>query len=188
LADKTKTIIKRTVNIYLPTEDMKVDWTRVAAREAGIPEEEWAKRYFLSKFIQRVINDYIARRGDDEYVAPDELVNRIHELEREKAGLSEELRQKAMLVRRLDDDLRACRLKLSGSFTDEGFTGEREYDERLPRLLMKRGYLSHDELLEELGVTPGDAEAVTAITAQLEVLERFKLIKPTPKGWRWMLK
>jgi hypothetical protein len=36
-----------------------------------------------------------------------------------------------------------------------------------------------------LGIAPGEAEAIKAVSKQLEELEKFNLIKADGKGWHW---
>jgi hypothetical protein len=40
--------------------------------------------------------------------------------------------------------------------------------------------------LKELGVDPGETEAVKLVNNQLESLQRFGLVKETAQGWRWI--
>jgi len=47
------------------------------------------------------------------------------------------------------------------------------------------GVLSNEELLSRLGVSPSEHEAVKAVSKQLELLESYGLVQPTPRGWRW---
>ena len=52
---------------------------------------------------------------------------------------------------------------------------------------MKRGgTLDSYKLLEALGIDPKDSELVKAISRQLEDLEAYGVVAPTPKGWRWI--
>jgi hypothetical protein len=40
--------------------------------------------------------------------------------------------------------------------------------------------------LKELGIDPGETEAVKLVNNQLESLQRFGLVKETNQGWRWI--
>ena len=184
MLDKTKTITKRVISIYLPTEEVKQEWTRIAAKEAGISEEEQGKRYFLSRFIQRVVNDHIAKVDDPDHVPPSELRRKIQVLEKENADLREDLRQKTMLVKNLDTEVRIYRSK---PFLEEGFTGVRRFEGELVKLFKERKFMRPNEVLVALKVEPKDADLVDAITKQIETIEEYGIIKPTPKGWRWAL-
>jgi len=42
------------------------------------------------------------------------------------------------------------------------------------------------KLLSELGIDPGEAELVKAVSRQLEELEGFGLISSTQRGWKWI--
>lgn len=170
-----KAIKQRTIYVYLPSKEMVEDW-KAKAREA---------RTSVSKFIIHNVREALRQKEDPTYKAPEELIKDIAELAKENDVLREELRQKRMLVRRMDEDLRACRASLSRPFLEEGYKGERDYEARLVKILMERGFLTHDEVLEELGVKPGDVEISEAIGAQIEQLERYGLVRQTPKGMRW---
>lgn len=45
--------------------------------------------------------------------------------------------------------------------------------------------LSSDVIVERLGIDPSEYEAVRAVSKQLENLEAYGLVRPSPKGWKW---
>ena len=171
-----KAIKQRTVYVYLPSKDIMEDW-KAKAREAGMS---------VSKFIIQNVREALREKDDPTYRAPEELRKEMIELQKDNDSLREELRQKRMLVRRMDEDLRAARASLARPFLEKGYKGEREYEARLVKILMERRFLTHDEVLDEIGVRPDDAEMADAIGAQIEQLERYELVQQTPKGIKWI--
>ena len=88
-----------------------------------------------------------------------------------------------MLVDKLQEDLRVQRDRL---FTDSDFTGVRSYDRKLIDLLKEDGSHSTDEIMVRLGLRPRDIDSMRAVSVQLENLEHYGLIKPSPQGYRWV--
>ncbi len=77
---KTETIKKRTVYIYLPSEEMMKEWKERAEKE-GVS---------LSKFVIERVEDSIRKEEDNAYLARLELINRLREIEEENRRLREE--------------------------------------------------------------------------------------------------
>jgi anti-sigma regulatory factor (Ser/Thr protein kinase) len=53
-------------------------------------------------------------------------------------------------------------------------------------ILKARGHVGSYQILELLGIGPGESEAIKAVSRQLEELEKFNLIKADGKGWQWI--
>jgi predicted HicB family RNase H-like nuclease len=86
------------------------------------------------------------------------------------------------LVDNLDKELKRYRAR---PFLIEGFRGVRRFDVKLIKLLKREGTHSNDEILEHLGIDPEDVDLVKAVDKQLELLERYRLVEYTGRGWRW---
>ena len=67
----------------------------------------------------------------------------------------------------------------SKMFTDDSFTGIRQYDKKLVEILREPGTYSNDEVLSRLRIKPTESESVKAVLVQLEKLEAFRLVKST---------
>jgi predicted RNase H-like nuclease (RuvC/YqgF family) len=170
---KTDTIKKRTVYIYLPTEEMVESWKR-KAREAGVS---------LSKFIIERVEDSIRKEEDASYLTRTDLISRIRELESQIRSLREENKTLKLAIQALENELKRYR---SGSFLSDHFQGDREYDRELVEFLKKvKRPVSDNEILSHFGVDPSDSETIKVITRQLERLERYGLIQFTGRGWLW---
>jgi len=75
---------------------------------------------------------------------------------------------------------------LAEPFQDNQFQGVRPYSRELVDILKSRGHVGSYQILELLGITPGEAEAIKSVSKQLEELEKFNLVKADGKGWQWI--
>ena len=169
---KTETIKERAVYAYLPSVEMKEQWTKYA-KEMGTS---------LSKFVMECVREYIDEREDSAFVKRGELAHETGKLRERVRTLSEDLEARNALIARLEEEIRRYRAQI---FSDKEFQGIRTYDKRLIEALKTGTTISDDDLLAELGAKPRDPDAVKAIAGQLEGLRAYGLVERTPKGWRW---
>ena len=161
----------RYVDVYLPTEAAKHEWEE-DAKKAGLP---------LSKFVFVAVEAFRAAKDE----APRyEMVKELAEAKEEAQKLRSELKMKTMLLEKLDADVYKARY---ASFHEvEMAEGTRRHDQELIKILQRGKALEGYALLKELGVDPGETEAVKLVNNQLESLQRFGLVKETAQGWRWI--
>ncbi len=169
---KTETIKERAVYVYLPSVEMKEQWTKYA-EEMGTS---------MSKFVMECVREYIEQREDSAFVKRGELVRETGKLRERVRTLSEDLEARNAFIARLEEEIRRYRAQI---FSDKEFQGIRTYDKRLIEALKAGTVVSDDHLLAELGAGPRDPDAVKAISGQLEGLQAYGLVERTPKGWRW---
>ncbi len=169
---KTETIKERAVYAYLPSVEMKEQWTKYA-KEMGTS---------LSKFVMECVREYVEQREDSAFVKRGELVRETGKLRERVRALSEDLEARNALIARLEEEIRRYRAQI---FSDKEFQGIRTYDKRLIEALKAGITVSDDHLLAELGAEPRDSDAVKSIAGQLEGLRAYGLVERTPKGWRW---
>jgi hypothetical protein len=103
-------------------------------------------------------------------------------LKAENKALRDDLRQKEVVLQRYEAELRRHR---SEPFQADQFQGVRPYSKEIVEILKARGHVGSYQILELLGVAPGEAEAIKSVSKQLEELEKFNLIKADGKGWQW---
>lgn len=168
---KTDTIRERRVDVYLDTLERKEQWTSIAEEEGDS----------LSKFVQKAVEYAIAQGGPD-YAELGEQSQRIQELEQLVTDLRKELKQKDIVIDKLEDDLREYRMQ---PFTEEEFEGVRQYDQKLIAILQDGNEITGEELYDRLGVDPTNSEQMRAIDTQLQQLEAYGLVASTARGWRW---
>ena len=91
---------------------------------------------------------------------------------------------KTMLLEKLDTDLYKARY---ASFQEVQMAdGTRRHDQELIKILQRGKPLDGYAILKELGIDPGETEAVKLINNQLESLRRFGLVEETANGWKWI--
>ena len=111
------------------------------------------------------------------------LAKELESLKADNESLREDLRRKEIVLQRYEAELRRYRAE---PFQGEQFAGIRPYSRELVDILKARGHVGSYQILELLGIAPGEAEAIKAVSRQLEELEKFNLIKADGKGWQWI--
>jgi hypothetical protein len=169
--DKTKTIKKRTVNVYLPNLEMKNKWVKAAK----------IRKQSISGFIVETIEDTLV--SEEAVVAESraELIGRAKDLHEQVATLTKELHQCRTLLEHQEKELMDLR---AGPFLDSNFKGTRQYPKALINLLRDRGKVRYEDLHSLLGITPG-SDASTALQVQLSALEQYGIIEYSDRYIRW---
>lgn len=169
---KTDTIKERSIYVYLPSERMAEAWKK-RAKKQGLS---------ISKFVIEHVENSLQQEEEPLFKPRGELVKEITDLRNDLRALSEDNRQKKIVIERLDGELRKYRAE---AFLEEGFEGVREHNRELIGILKRRGVVDSDELLQDLGIDPRESELVKAVSRQLENLEAYGLVTATRRGWRW---
>ena len=161
----------RYVDVYLPSEKAKQLWEE-DAKKLGLP---------LSKFVFEAVEAF---RATKEEIPKSELVRELADAKEESQKLRNELKMKTLLLEKLETDLYKARY---ANFQEvEMGEGTRRHDQELITILQRGKVLEGYAILKELGVDPGETEAVKLVNNQLESLQRFGLVKETAQGWRWI--
>lgn len=168
---KTDTIKDRRVDVYVDTIDRKERWARVA-------EEEGES---LSQFVQQCV-EYALEQGGPDFTELGEESKRIQELEEEVNDLRQDVKQKEIVIEKLESELKKHRTE---PFTEDEFEGRRKYDQDLIEELQRADRITGDELLRRLDIDPSDTNLVKGLNSQLQQLEEFGLVRSTPQGWVW---
>lgn len=170
---KTETSKKRCIDVYLPSFEMLNQWSEMADNT----------QMSLSKFVIEHVNNSIQQEQNKEgYSSRAELLNDMKKLQEENKELYKKIKMFESLVMRLEDENREYRAK---PFLEEDFIGERKYEKDLVTLFLTRSEVRKEEIFEHLGVNPHDTETVKGIKKQIEVLERYGLLKDIGGKWRW---
>ena len=169
---KTETIKERSIYVYLPSNEMVKAWKK-RAKKQGVS---------ISKFVIEHVENSLQQEEDPTYKPRGDLVKEINELRDQIKELSDDNRQKKIVIERLDNELRKYRAEV---FLEERFEGVRKYDKELIGILKRRGVVDSDGLLKDLGIDPRDSNLVIAVSKQLENLEAYGLVSSTKRGWRW---
>ena len=110
------------------------------------------------------------------------VLKELESLKAENKTLRDDLRQKEIVLERYEGELKRYRAQ---PFLEEEYQGMRPYSEELVKMLKAHGQVDGYRLLELLGIKPSEAEAIKAVSKQLEELERYGLVKTDGKGWQW---
>jgi len=161
----------RYVDVYLPSEDAKREWDE-EAKKAGIP---------LSKFVFEAVEAFRAARDE---TPKSEMVKELADVKEEAQKLRSELKLKTLLLEKLEADVYKARY---ANFQEVQMAdGTRRHDQELIKILRRGKSLDGYAILKELGIDPGETEAVKLVNNQLESLRRFGLVEETGNGWRWI--
>jgi hypothetical protein len=161
----------RYVDVYLPSEEAKQEWEK-EAKKAGLS---------LSKFIFAAVEAF---RAAKEETPKSELVKELADAKEESQKLRSELKMKTLLLEKLEADVYKARYV---NFQEvEMGEGTRSHDQELIKILQRDKALEGYAILKELGIDPGETEAVKLVNNQLESLQRFGLVKETANGWKWI--
>jgi hypothetical protein len=160
----------RYVDVYLTSEAAKQEWEDEAKR-AGLP---------LSKFVFEAVEAFRAVKDE---TPKSEMVRELAEAKEEAQKLRSELKMKTMLLEKLEADVYKARY---ASFQEVQMgEGTRRHDQELIVILQRGKALDGYTILKELGIDPGETEAVKLVNNQLESLRRFGLVEETANGWKW---
>ena len=169
---KTETIKERAIYVYLPSVRLVERW-KEAAKKQGTS---------VSKFVVEHVENSL-RQEEPGYKSRGELWKEIKRLREE---LKETARKKRLLehvVEKLEREVRRYRAQ---PFLQPDFEGVRRFQKELIEALKEGRVISSEELLSRLDIDPLEHEAVKAIYKQLEILQAYGLVEPSPRGWRWV--
>jgi hypothetical protein len=170
---KTKTIKERSIYVYLPSQQIAATWKKMADT-SGLS---------ISKFVIEHVENSILQENKKEGFAPRaELLNELKRLRDETKELQKRNRMLDTVVDRLEEELRAYRMK---PFTEEKFTGLKTYEPQLIEEFKKQKEIRKEELLQILDINPSEKILIKAIGREIEKLEQYGLIKDMGGKWRW---
>jgi len=161
----------RYIWLYCKSKVQKEQWQALADK-ADTP---------LSTWCASIIEERIAEENG--LIPRQKIAKELESLKAENKTLREDLRQKEVVLQRYEAELRRYRAE---PFQGEQFAGIRPYSKELVEILKARGRVGSYQILELLGIAPGEAEVIKAVSKQLEELEKFNLIKADGKGWQWI--
>jgi len=169
---KSKQLTKRAIYVYLPSVAKANHWKQLAEKS----------KVSISKFVVEHVENSLTQEDKKGYPSRAEMIKQLKEKDEEIEKLQQENRLVKMLADNLDRELKHYRAR---PFLEEEFSGVRAYDKELVVLLKERKVIDSDHLLKELGIKPKETDLVKAINRQLQNLQTFGLVIPTPRGWRW---
>ena len=175
--NKTATIWKRQIKVYVPDEETKARWEAFALK----------KGKKLSALIQGVMKRAIDDDEDPEHVDGAVLLQENERLKKENADLERRVRLAEELAHRLDTELQDYRGK---GFTIPDFGGWDGFTDELLEVLQTSSGLTDEEIFERLGIDPmreRDNERRRSIEAQLDALKELKVVDNKKHCWKWKM-
>lgn len=150
--------------------------------------ERWKERAkkqgtSISKFVLEHVENSLRQEEEPGYKSRGDLLGEISRLREELGEERKKNRRLDLVVEKLERELRRYRAE---PFLEPDFKGVRRLDRELVETLRDSGVLSNEEVLSKLGIDPSEHEAVKAVSKQLEILESYGLVQPTPRGWKWI--
>jgi len=170
---KTETSKERCIWVYLPSHEMLQQWTDF---------KDKAEMSFSKFIIEHVNNSLQQEQNKEGYSSRAELLDDMKKLQDENKDLYKKIKMYESLVMKLEDENRGYRTK---PFLEQNYIGDREYEADLVKLFRTRSEVRKDEIFEHLGVNTQDVEKVKGIRKQIEILERYGLLKDIGGKWRW---
>lgn len=162
----------RYVYVYVPTIEIKQRWEMLANKS----------KISLSKFIFEHVESSL-HQVDDDFKPRSELINDLNKIMKENDDIREDIRMKKLVIDKLENELQRYR---SEEFISNSYSGITKYNTELIELLKKRESVTNEEMLSALGISPKNGDIVKSISAQLDNLQSYGLVAPTPRGWRWV--
>ena len=169
---KTSPANKREYTVYVPSEEMGKEWRRLAQNE------DMSISKFILYHVENSLSSGSARSGTQEYLYEDTEGLR-DELKRAK----EECKMRKVSQEKLERELQRYRLE---PFTKKDFKGRRKFSRELIDILKEKKYVTNDDILDQLEISPRDTDLIDALQTVLNTLEAYGIITMTSKGWRWM--
>jgi hypothetical protein len=170
---KTQTIGARTVDVYLPTEELVEEW-RKAAENAGMS---------LSRYVVEVVERH--RQGNPEGLVPNwQLEERAAQLEKEFRILCEKYVILEKAFKKQSEDLQRASEALQKASTSKLDAG---LARRIIRVLLAAPEDGWDttEIAERAGVRLDDNDAVARFREIGIFLKEAGLIETDMLSWRW---
>ena len=170
---KTDTIVQRTINVYLPTFEMKEKWKELA----GVSNQS------ISKFIiEHVTNSLNHEQENPSVETRIQLIRDKKQLQNENRELIKQIKDKEKLAEIYEKEARSHVIK---PFLEQDFNGVRKFEKDLIELFKKDIEVRKEEIYKKLRINTMETDAVTAIQKQIEILERYGLLKDIGGVWRW---
>lgn len=170
---KTDTIVQRTINVYLPTFEMRKKWK-------GFAE---SANQSISKFvIEHVTNSLNHEKENPSVETRIQLIKDNKRLQEENTRLLKQIKDKEKLAEIYEKEARFHSLE---PFLEKDFSGVRKYEKDLIDLFKRDIEVRKEELYEKLRINTLDMDATTAIQKQIEILESYGLLKDIGGVWRW---
>jgi len=170
---KTDTIMNRAILVYLPSIEMKNQWSELAKTSDTS----------TSKFIIEHVNNSLDSEKDSPSINTRvKLIEDNQKLKEENAELLKQIREQDSHIEMLE---REARSHVIEPFLEPDFGGIRQFSTRIIDLFKKEREIPKEELYKKLRINPMDTDATTAIQKHIEIFEQYGFLKDIGGKWRW---
>ena len=169
---KKEPIVKRTINVYLPSIATANRWKSTAK----------ASSMTISKWIQEHVENSLKDEWTDGSGPRRKLQKEIDRLQMELKSTKHLIETLQNIDEKLDQVVQREQIV---RFIPPDADGHYRYDRKLIDLFMQRNFLPFTEILGLLKIQPDEVDVVKGIDEQLNELDRIGLIKKEHDGWRW---
>ena len=170
---KTDTIVQRTINVYMPSFEMKEQWKLLAD----------AANQSISKFvIEHVSNSLNHEKETPSVETRLQLIKDNKKLREENQDLLKQVKDKEKLAEIYEKEARSQSVE---PFLEKDFSGVRKFEKNLIDLFRKEIEVRKEDLYKKLRISNLDVDTTTAIQRQIELLEEYGLLKDIGGLWRW---
>jgi regulator of replication initiation timing len=174
--DRTLTVKKRRIDVYLPTLESKARWNEAAAKHS----------MSLSQYVAQVMEERLNPVPEAAPADVSGLQQQVGDLVQENAELRKRIEELEKLHERAEADLAEYR-----AMQMLGGDPVKRLDSRLVKFLSQAKTrdgarpVPDLELRRAVLVNPKSEAELKALARQLEFLELHEVVKRTTKGWIW---
>lgn len=153
--------------MYFPSNADRERWRKIA-KKSKMPLTAWIYAMVEARMAEEAATEEAAQKAS---------------LQSENRRLRHELQKAEAMISDQQTEIFKLRNQL---FALPHYPTAGEFDAALIDLLRSGGTWPNRDILQELGVEPNDADAIDILTHQLRMLQDLRLVKESPRGWRWI--
>ena len=168
---KLATLKKRSVYIYLDTEEMVGQWKAEAEKN----------KLSLSRWVTFVVDDHLLKKRDG-MTRGEALEKEIQDAKNENASLKEKLAESEAALKRTEMTVADYRERLANPLISKA---DSDMTDRVIRMLVENKTVEVDQLPILLKVDVKDSEAMRRVHESTRLLKSLGLIETDIFEWRW---
>ena len=168
---KLATLKKRSVYIYLDTEEMVGQWKSEAEKN----------KLSLSRWVTFVVDDHLLKKRDG-MTRGEALEKEIQDAKNENASLKEKLAESEAALKRTEMTVADYRERLANPLISKA---DSDMTDRVIRMLVENKAVEVDQLPILLNVDVKDSEAMRRVHESTRLLKSLGLMETDIFEWRW---
>lgn len=168
---KLATLKKRSVYIYLDTEEMVCQWKAEAEKND----------LSLSRWVTFVVDDHLLKKKEG-MTRGEALEKELQDAKKENASLKGKLAESETALKRTEKTVAEYRERLANPLVSKA---DSDMTDRLIRILVEHKAVEVDQLPILLGVDVKDIEAIKRVHESARLLRSLGLMETDIFEWRW---